>query len=133
MQLKGIFHILENLGSARIEGNHTTLADYVENHLDDTAPPSEQLDEIRNIEMAMKYIDKYLNEGDDISEHFIRELHALTVNGLNREGIKRLDNIVNIKCKLLNLNIFHLILCLYQLICKNLSPLSIKKTNQNMI
>ena len=29
-QLKHVFHILESLGSARIEGNHTTLADYVE-------------------------------------------------------------------------------------------------------
>ena len=29
-QLKDIFHLLESLGSARIEGNHTTLAaDYV--------------------------------------------------------------------------------------------------------
>ncbi len=27
-QLKDVFHMLESLGSARIEGNHTTLADY---------------------------------------------------------------------------------------------------------
>ena len=26
MQLKTIFHMLESIGSARIEGNHTTLA-----------------------------------------------------------------------------------------------------------
>ena len=30
MQLKEVFHLLESLASARIEGNHTTLADYVE-------------------------------------------------------------------------------------------------------
>jgi len=30
MQLKQVFHVLESLASARIEGNHTTLADYVE-------------------------------------------------------------------------------------------------------
>ena len=38
-QLKNVFHILESLGSARIEGNHTTLADYVESKMegDDTA------------------------------------------------------------------------------------------------
>ncbi len=29
-QLKHIFHMLESLGSARIEGNHTTLADYID-------------------------------------------------------------------------------------------------------
>jgi Fic family protein len=33
-QLKEIFHVLESLGSARIEGNHTTLADYVESRLE---------------------------------------------------------------------------------------------------
>lgn len=30
MQIKQIFHFLESLGSARIEGNPTTLADYIE-------------------------------------------------------------------------------------------------------
>lgn len=29
-QLKQVFHLLESLASARIEGNPTTLADYVE-------------------------------------------------------------------------------------------------------
>jgi hypothetical protein len=32
-QLKDIFQMMESLGSARIEGNHTTLAEFVEkNH-----------------------------------------------------------------------------------------------------
>ena len=29
-QLKHIFHMLESIGSAHIEGNNTTVADYVE-------------------------------------------------------------------------------------------------------
>lgn len=86
MQLKSIFHMLESLGSARIEGNHTTLADYVESHFDNRMSPSEQLEEIRNIEKAMHFIDEYLEAGSPITEHFIRELHALTVVGLTREG-----------------------------------------------
>ena len=88
MQLKTIFHMLESIGSARIEGNHTTLADYVESQLDSDSAQSEQLEEIRNIETAMRYIEETLGEGDPISEHFIRELHSLTVNGLKREGDK---------------------------------------------
>lgn len=88
MQLKTIFHMLESIGSARIEGNHTTLADYVESQLENAPQPSEQLAEIRNIETAMRYIGETLGEGDPISEHFIRELHSLTVNGLQREGDK---------------------------------------------
>lgn len=86
IQLKTIFHMLESLGSARIEGNHTTLADYVENHLENQSSNTEQLDEIKNIERAMKYIDETLQKGDDITEYFIRELHSLTVSGLNKEG-----------------------------------------------
>ncbi|AWX14023.1 cell filamentation protein Fic [Mergibacter septicus] len=88
MQLKSVFHMLESLGSARIEGNHTTLADYVENHLDDKVDKLEQLEEIYNIENAMRFIDENLKAGDKISEYFIRELHELTVKNLTREGDK---------------------------------------------
>lgn len=75
LQLKNIFHMLESLGSARIEGNHTTLADYVESHLTDEDQNSEHIDEIKNIEQAMHFIDDSLQDGDDISEAFIRKLH----------------------------------------------------------
>lgn len=85
-QLKNIFHMLESLGSARIEGNHTTLADYVESHLDHKENQSEQLDEIHNIENAMRFIDEHLKAGEPINEYFIKELHALTVRELKQEG-----------------------------------------------
>lgn len=90
MQLKAIFHMLESIGSARIEGNHTTLADYVEDKLEDEPAQSEQLEEIRNIEKAMEYIDDSIKHNDVITEQFIRELHFITVNDLNigREGDK---------------------------------------------
>jgi len=84
-QLKYIFHMLESLASARIEGNHTTLADYVESKLEGQAP-SDQLREMANIEAAMNYIEEHFKPGDAITEHLIRELHALTVQGLKREG-----------------------------------------------
>ena len=85
-QLKRIFHMLESLGSARIEGNHTTLADYVESSLDGTATEGDQLSEIANIEEAMTYIESAMQPGNEVSEHFIRELHALAVRNLVREG-----------------------------------------------
>ncbi|MBS3826446.1 Fic family protein [Proteus mirabilis] len=87
-QLKDIFHMLESLGSARIEGNHTTLADYVESKVEGTQNSTDQLKEINNIETAMEFIDEYLKNGDDITEYFIRELHSLAVMGLQREGDK---------------------------------------------
>lgn len=87
LQLKYIFHMLESLGSARIEGNHTTLADYVESRLDvQPAQPSDQLREMANIEDAMSFIEDHFAPGQDVTEHFLRELHAMTVRGLEREG-----------------------------------------------
>ena len=85
-QLKHVFHILESLGSARIEGNHTTLADYVESSLEGSAGGADTLREIANIEQAMSYIESSVAPDAAITEHFIRELHALTVQGLLREG-----------------------------------------------
>lgn len=87
-QLKHVFHILESLGSARIEGNHTTLADYVESSLEGSASGADTLREIANIEQAMSYIESAVAPEAPITEHFIRELHALTVQGLLREGDK---------------------------------------------
>lgn len=86
-QLKHIFHMLESLGSARIEGNHTTLADYVESRLEaQPAKFSDQLQEMANIEDAMAFIESHFESGQELTEHFIRELHAMTVHGLEREG-----------------------------------------------
>jgi Fic family protein len=86
-QLKHIFHMLESLGSARIEGNHTTLADYVESKLEgEQHAPSDQLREMENIEEAMSYVEESIQPGDQLTEHFIRELHAITVGQLKREG-----------------------------------------------
>ena len=86
-QLKHIFHMLESLGSARIEGNHTTLADYVESKLDNAQQePSDQLREMENIEVAMTYIEDNIKSGDSLTELFIKELHAIAVKGLVREG-----------------------------------------------
>jgi Fic family protein len=87
LQLKDIFHMLESLGSARIEGNHTTLADYVESRLEEpSANMSDQLREMANIEKAMTFIEENVSAGENITEYFLRELHAITVSDLLREG-----------------------------------------------
>ena len=94
MQLKQVFHLLESLASARIEGNHTTLADYVETKFGGPASLQradqeiDSLREIANIEHAMDEIDEGLEPGSALSQHFIRGLHAMTVDGLEREGDK---------------------------------------------
>lgn len=86
MQLKQVFHLLESLASARIEGNHTTLADYIESKVTAPAQASDELREIANIEGSMSYVEEAVQAGTPISEQFIRELHAMTVKDLEREG-----------------------------------------------
>ena len=88
LQLKQVFHLLESLASARIEGNHTTLADYIESKVVRHESPrkSDTIQEIANIEMAMEHLEQVLAPGQPISEHLIRELHAMTVDSLVREG-----------------------------------------------
>lgn len=89
-QLKHIFHMLESLGSARIEGNHTTLADLVDATVgggDGTmVGDHDQMKEITNIEEAMRYVDEAMEPGAPLTETFIRDLHNIAVNALEREG-----------------------------------------------
>jgi Fic family protein len=85
-QLKHIFHMLESLGSARIEGNHTTLADYIETSVEGGTHGSDHMREISNIENAMQYVEQEIGPNALLSEHLIRELHSLAVVDLSREG-----------------------------------------------
>lgn len=86
IQLKQVFHLLESLASARIEGNHTTLADYVESKVADGSPHGEQLREIENIERAMQQVEDTVVAGEPFTENWLRGLHATTVESLVREG-----------------------------------------------
>ena len=85
-QLKDIFHLLESVGSARIEGNHTTISEYVEQKIEKGERSEDRFSEIANVEEAMSYIEDNIEEGSEITHHFIRELHQLAVTGLEREG-----------------------------------------------
>jgi Fic family protein len=87
-QLKDIFHMLESLGSARIEGNHTTLADYIEIKIEQPKTMNDEIKEIYNIEQAMSYLEEHIEASVPITELLIRELHNITVTGLKREGDK---------------------------------------------
>jgi len=86
LQLKQVFHFLESLASARIEGNHTTLADYVEAKLAPASTDTDALREIDNIEAAMRQVESAIEPGAQFSEHLLRGLHAIAVHQLEREG-----------------------------------------------
>lgn len=85
LQLKHVFHILESLASARIEGNHTTLADYVDAKIG-SVNRSDSLLEIDNIEAAMRHIEEVVPAKAPLTQHFVRDLHAKAVSNLKREG-----------------------------------------------
>jgi len=87
-QLKEIFHLLESVGSARIEGNRTTISEYVEQKIEHKENSSERFSEIANVEKAMNFIEESISEGTEITNHFIRELHQLAVDTLTDEGDK---------------------------------------------
>lgn len=103
-QIKQLFQTLESIGSSRIEGNNTTIMDYVENTKIQKEPstfsPQERIMEIQNIENAMRYIEDNIQD-IPISSMFIRELHQLAVKGLSyrkegalHPGTYRMQNVV---------------------------------------
>jgi len=83
-QLQRSFQLLEAIGSSRIEGNNTTILDYITK---DELPPEirarEGFAEIGNLEKALQFIEE---NKDPIDEHFICELQKMAVEGLTKEG-----------------------------------------------
>ncbi|TRZ77260.1 Fic family protein [bacterium] len=89
-QLKEIFQILETLGSARIEGNNTTLTEYVEKIIEKKVKKDEKQREIENIEKAIEFIEENTDEYTKFNRIYISELHKIITKGLtsppNGEG-----------------------------------------------
>lgn len=88
-ELKSIFHMVESISSARIEGNNTTILEYIETKIDHKSDDgdTESIREIENVERALEFIDG-LNGNFQIDRTLISELHKLVVGDLdpNREG-----------------------------------------------
>lgn len=80
-QLKHLFHTLESIGSARIEGNNTTVAEYIETRATETVPVPPGIREIQNIERAMLFIEEHAKE-HPINRLFLSEIHKIIVEGL---------------------------------------------------
>ncbi len=84
-QIKSIFHMLESLGSARIEGNRTTLAAFVEYVIEQRQAPrtkDEKIREIANIEDALDFIEKNVQAKTDITRALCSEIHRIVVKEL---------------------------------------------------
>lgn len=88
-QVKNIFYMIESLQSARIEGNRTTISDYVTAKLEKDET-SENIKEIQNIENAIEFVNLCYSENKDfkLSAHFLKELHSIITKELTNEGSK---------------------------------------------
>ena len=75
---------MESIGSARIEGNRTTIAAYIESKITPPENPSEDIQEIANIEKALEFIETNIQDYP-LSRAFISEIHKIVVAGLSRE------------------------------------------------
>lgn len=102
-QVKNLFQIVESIESARIEGNHTTLSDYVVKRIQKpTEKMGEHFQEIRNIEQAMELIEDYFNKNGldaPINRILISEIHKTVVNDLKSDSYKspgeyRMGNVI---------------------------------------
>lgn len=84
-QLKNIFQMFESLGSARIEGNHTTLAEFVEKIIENPSKKTrdEGMKEIFNIENTIEFIEKNVDKKTRFDRAFISEMHNKVVEGLS--------------------------------------------------
>jgi len=80
-QLVELFHIVEGLASARIEGNNTQLLELLELESGLGANVSEEVREIRNLENTLAYIDSVIGRRD-IDLSFVFEIHQRIMEGL---------------------------------------------------
>ncbi len=83
-QVKEIFHWLESIGSTRIEGNRTTLNEFVERVIDGTIKGTrdEAIREISNIDRAIEFIEENVRPNAEITRSHVSEIHKIIVNGL---------------------------------------------------
>jgi len=83
-QLKEIFQTLETLGSSRIEGNHTTLSEYVERIIEDdgVAKVDERHIEVNNLRNAISFIEKNTDINTLVDRAYLSHLHKIVVKNL---------------------------------------------------
>lgn len=86
LELHHLFDIVMSVISARIEGNHTTVYEAVENSAPgERVRVGEHLREISNITDAARFLDE-IDPTEPLTHSLIRDLHERTVNELAREG-----------------------------------------------
>ncbi|MCP4394117.1 MAG: Fic family protein [Alphaproteobacteria bacterium] len=81
-ELKEIFHMIESVASARIEGNRTTVAEYIEAKASDKDAHKASIEEITNIEKSISFIEETAAD-IKINHSYISHLHNEVVKNLS--------------------------------------------------
>ena len=79
-QLKNIFHLLGSIGSARIEGNQTTLAEYIERKIEGSKTRDEKFFFFFFNEEALNFIEENINDWK-IDHIFLSQIHKIITQG----------------------------------------------------
>ena len=85
VELHRLFDVVMSVVSARIEGNHTTVYDAIEQVGSGATTYEDHFREIANIAETARFIDQ-IDPRAPLSHSFVRELHRRTVDELLREG-----------------------------------------------
>jgi Fic family protein len=90
-QLRSLFQLLSTIMSARIEGNRTSIVDAVAGVAASDkyeGRANDEVQEIVQLHEAAAFVDRTVDRGTALSHGFVRELHRISVSGLEREGDK---------------------------------------------
>lgn len=88
-QLRKLFQLLSSIMSARIEGNRTSIVDAVSGVQRAGRENIKQVDDVQEIvqlQEATTFVDSVVERGTNLTHGFVRELHRISVEGLEREG-----------------------------------------------
>jgi Fic family protein len=89
LDLKRMYHMLESVQSARIEGNRTTIAEIIAAKTENNTQINDEdsFREIENIETALRFVDENIkNNPITINRMFISHIYSIVVKNLVREG-----------------------------------------------
>ncbi len=81
IQLKNIFHIIVSVTSANIEGNTTSVFEYMKTKWDNNLYVPPAIKEIQNLERAIAFVEHQMYN-HPIDKEFICKLHSIIVDGL---------------------------------------------------
>ncbi|MDO4573986.1 MAG: Fic family protein [Planctomycetia bacterium] len=82
-QVQDVFFLLESVATARIEGNHTTILEYVSSKINQPVTTSSGIQEILNLEATLSWVEETAKDREiPMRRMYVQELHRRLVQGL---------------------------------------------------